>query len=290
MATFKKKYSDINFEYFYKESETEQNDDLSRYTKIYESRKKLTIVLGKAGYISIDKHSLIKIFTKSELLPEEQILFTYYNPLDSEPHQKINQQLQTLNELITNQNTTMAGNVQEEKQQENKADLISIPQDSTEIQFETKINKFSKFIDKLNYIFLIYVIFSLLNLIYFGITLIKNEPIQLFQIITILSAVIFINIGIIGFILVNDIKQKSLPLILVGISILITIIHFSLGIAKNKGKPIWLVYVVNIIAILYEIFMIGICLIIQKHFQNINERLLEINAESKTIISSEISA
>ena len=39
MAAFKKKYSDINFEYFYKESETEQNDDVSRYTKIYESRK-----------------------------------------------------------------------------------------------------------------------------------------------------------------------------------------------------------------------------------------------------------
>ena len=132
MAAFKKKYSDINFEYFYKESETEQNDDVSKYTKIYESRKKLTIVLGKAGNISVDKHSLIKIFIKSELLPEEQILFAYYNPLDSEPHQKQNQQLQTLNEFIINQNTTMAGNVQEEKQQENKADIISIPQDSTD--------------------------------------------------------------------------------------------------------------------------------------------------------------
>lgn len=286
MAAFKKKYSDVNFEYFYKESETEQKEDVSHYTKIYESRKTLTIVLGKAGNISVGKQSFLKIFSMSESSPEEQILFTYYNPLESEPHQEANKELATLNEIISNQNNIMVTNFQEEKQN-NIIDTISPPKDNTEIQVETKSNIYVRFFLIFRFSFLVIFIFGLLNIIYFASNSDKHKKITTFEIETVICGILCLTIGALGSFTVKNVDDTRLVLGYIVLSILLTITHFCFGITTNQGKPFWLVYTCNIILIIYEILMIVVYLIIKKKYRSINERLLEVDIESQNILPSE---
>ena len=113
----------------------------------------------------------------------------------------------------------------------------------------------------------------------------------MFEVFSLIAALCYIGVGIIGFLLVNSEQKNYLPLILVIVSIIITLLDIVFGALKKKEngeqdkQAIFFIYILNIILALYESIMLVLCLTNPKESPQ-QETLLEHNKEAINISTS----
>jgi heme/copper-type cytochrome/quinol oxidase subunit 4 len=260
-----KKYSDSEYDYDYKESEISSEDpSFYIYQNIENRQESFNIRFAKNfNQTKINKTPLMKIFQMSDIFPEEQILFVYYNPFCNYSYNEI------MESKSTTKNFIIGFNEQQTLEKQTKVRAIkNMNSINNQVENKSQLNKTgNKIIQKeeniihntsnnFRYIFLIYLFIAVLNTLYFIIECMFKESIKLFHKFTLFIAFIYIFVGLFGFLFMNSEKKNKYPLILVILSNIFTIGNIYLGYIQFNGKPSWFINEVNEIALLYEILIV----------------------------------
>ena len=299
--SFQRKFTDREFDYYFKETEiTSEDESFSNYTKLINNKDTFNVhTVISTGTIYLKKQSLMKILKMFDGEPEEQILFSYYNPLSYDNFNDL-----SIGKTSPSKNSNPPSNSQEligvyepeEKPKENvvSGGLIDQITDKNvnnndnkqvnDIRTNTVLTKI------LRILFLVYLIFAIIYTIYFIIKA-SSKEIAMFEVFSLIAALCYIGVGIIGFLLVNSEQKNYLPLILVIVSIIITLLDIVFGALKKKEngeqdkQAIFFIYILNIILALYESIMLVLCLTNPKESPQ-QETLLEHNKEAINISTS----
>ena len=297
--SFQRKFTDREFDYYFKETEiTSEDESFSNYTKLINNKDTFNVhTVISTGTIYLKKQSLMKILKMSEGEPEEQILFSYYNPLSYDNFNDL-----SIGKASPSKNSNPPSNSQEligvyepeEKPKENvvSGGLIDQITDKN-INDNKQVNDIrtnSVLTKILRILFLLYLIFAIIYIIYFIIKA-SSKEIAIFEVFSLIAALCYIGVGIIGFLLVNSEQKNYLPLILVIVSIIITLLDIVFGALKKKEneeqykQAIFFIYILNIILALYESIILVLCLTNPKESPQ-KETLLEHNKEAISMSTS----
>ena len=308
--SFQRKYTDQEFDYYFKETEiTSEDESFSNYAKLIHNKNIFNVhTVISTGTIYLKKQSLMKILKMSEGEPEEQILFSYYNPLSYDNFNDL-----SIGKASPSKNSDVPPNSQEligvydseVKPKENvvREGLIEQITDNHVNNIQNSENnnvndiRTNSLLTKiLRILFLVYLVFAIIYIIYFIIKASSNE-IMLFETFSLIAAVCYIGVGVVGFLLVNSEQKNYLPLILVIVSIIITLLDILFGVMQkptnnepNKPKEtdkqaIFFIYILNIILGLYESIMLVLCLIKPTESPQ-KETLLDHNKEAINMSTS----
>ena len=289
--SLQRKYTDQQFDYYFKETEiTSEDESFSNYTKLIHNKDTFNVhTVISTGTIYLKKQSLMKVLKMSEGEPEEQILFSYYNPLSFDNLNDLSngKASPSVNVPVNPEGLIGYLNDSEEKPKENVIkggliDQITVKNvnniENTENKNVNDIRTNSLLTRVLRILFLIYLVFGVIYIIYF-IVKAGSKQIAFYEVFSLIAGLCYIGVGIIGFLLVNSEQKNYLPLILVIVTIIITLLDIMFGALKpEQERSIFFIYILNIILSLYESMMLVLCLTDPSESPK-KETLLEHNKE-----------